>query len=66
MKKIGTSMLLAGMIILIAVSVKSLKDMKNHASAKENQRSQRIPWPPLVGAVLVASGVIMMSTKERS
>ncbi len=66
MKKIGTVILIAGVILLVAVGVKSIKDKKNNTNVEQTQQSHPFPWTPLIGGALVAFGIILKSGKERS
>lgn len=65
MRKLGMSLIAAGVIVLIAIGVKSIKEKKDQTNV-ETQMSHPIPWYPLIGGILVASGIILMSRKERS
>ncbi|MFL5764290.1 MAG: hypothetical protein ACJ77K_10160 [Bacteroidia bacterium] len=66
MKKLGIGILFTGVIILVAVGIKSIKEKKDHTNVEETQQSHPFPWYPLVGGILVASGIIMVSRKHKA
>lgn len=66
MKKIGIGVFAAGVIILVAAGVKSIKEKKSQTNVEEIAQSHPFPWAPLVGGILVAAGIIIMSTKEKA
>jgi hypothetical protein len=65
MRKLGTGILVAGVIVLLAVGIKSIKEKKNHTNVEEIQESHPFPWYPLIGGIMVASGIILMSRKDK-
>jgi drug/metabolite transporter (DMT)-like permease len=66
MRKIGVGIFAAGVIILLAVGIKSIKEKKNQTNIEEVAQSHPFPWYPLIGGILVASGIIIMSRKEKA
>jgi hypothetical protein len=65
MRKLGQGIFAAGVIILLAIGIKSIKEKKEQINIEASTMSHPFPWYPLAGGVLVAAGIIMMSRKEK-
>ncbi|HEY0029291.1 MAG TPA: hypothetical protein VGC65_00920 [Bacteroidia bacterium] len=63
-RKAGLVILIGGVILLVVAAVDTIKE-KKHDTNEERVMSHPFPWSPLIGGILVATGIIMLSRKER-
>lgn len=65
MKRAGIIIFILGIILLIGVGVKSLKEKNEHINVEATKEPHPFPYAPLIGGVLVAGGIIMMSRNAK-
>jgi drug/metabolite transporter (DMT)-like permease len=68
MKKIGAILLILGVILMLIVGYNFYTE-KSVAGLEPRQPYEEVshpfPWYPVIGAVLVAGGIILMATSKR-
>jgi hypothetical protein len=68
MKKIGALLLILGIVLMLIVSYNfyTNKDVAGIRPMQPDEgESHSFPWYPAIGAVLVASGIIIMVTTRK-
>lgn len=67
MKKLGIALFSIGIIVMIYTAVDFARDQKKGSieDVRGTKNSIPFPWLPSTGAVLIAFGIIMMSSSGR-
>jgi uncharacterized membrane protein YkgB len=66
MKKLGIIILSIGVIVMGIASYKFIKDKKRGPEEQVQNRPLPFPWLPTTGAILIASGIIMMGSGRKN
>jgi uncharacterized membrane protein YidH (DUF202 family) len=62
MKKIGLILLLIGVLVMGYAAFKFVKDKKLGSEEQVQDQTLPFPWLPTTGALLIASGIIVMGS----
>lgn len=66
MKKIGIIILSAGVILMGVTVFKFINDKKRGPEEQVQHEPLPFPWLPTTGALLIASGIIMMGSGRKT
>ncbi|HEX8516589.1 MAG TPA: hypothetical protein VF868_10345 [Bacteroidia bacterium] len=62
MKKLGTILLIAGVVLMGYAAFKFVKDKKHGSEEQVQDQSLPFPWIPTTGALLTAGGIILLGS----
>jgi hypothetical protein len=65
MKKLGIVVLLAGVLLMGVAAYKFVKDKRIGSEEQVQNRPLPFPWLPTTGALLIATGIIMMGSGRK-